>query len=136
MHCIKTFLLGGNTKMIANMLKGIEIRLNIDYLANKIELDQLAEKVVYTGSIDVYFHYQLGTLEYRSAHFENEVMNIQGNGTVNYTDREISWTCIIEYKWFEFGNDEKNILLYVEYKKLAQNFCKLYLYICPVDSVV
>lgn len=65
---------GGYTKMIENMLDGIEVRLNIDYLENKEELDKLAEKVVYTGPIDAYFDYKLGYLEYRSVRFENELL--------------------------------------------------------------
>ena len=82
---------GGYTKMVANMLDGIEVRLNTDYLENKDELDKLAEKVVYTGAIDAYFDYKLGALEYRSVRFDSEVLdtpNFQGNAAVNYTDRE------------------------------------------------
>ena len=100
---------GGYTKMVANMLDGIEVRLNTDYLKNKEELDQLADKVIYTGAIDAYFNYKLGNLEYRSVRFETEVLdkpNFQGNAAVNYTDRETPWTRIIEHKWFEFGKDE------------------------------
>ena len=100
---------GGYTKMIEKMLEGIEVCLGVDYLENKEELDQLAEKVVYTGPIDAYFGYKLGTLEYRSVRFENEILdkpNFQGNAAVNYTDRETPWTRIIEHKWFEFGKDE------------------------------
>ena len=139
---------GGYTKMVENLLDGIEVRLNVDYLENKEELDALAEKVVYTGPIDAYFDYKLGYLEYRSVRFETEVLdkpNFQGNAAVNYTDRETPWTRIIEHKWFEFGtqpktvisreyssewkpgdepyypvNDEKNGKLYGEYKKLAE----------------
>jgi UDP-galactopyranose mutase len=139
--------MGGYTKMVANMLDGIEVRLNVDYLANKDELDALADKVIYTGPIDAYFDYKLGNLEYRSVRFETEVLdkpNFQGNAAVNYTDRETPWTRIIEHKWFEFGtqpktvisreyssewkpgdepyypvNDERNGALYQEYKKLA-----------------
>lgn len=141
--------MGGYTKMVENMLDGIEVRLGVDYLENKEELDKLAHKVVYTGAIDAYFGYKLGTLEYRSVRFETEVLdkpNFQGNAAVNYTDRETPWTRIIEHKWFEFGtqpktvisreyssewklgdepyypvNDEKNGALYQEYKKLAEN---------------
>ena len=140
--------MGGYTKMVANMLDGIEVRLNTDYLANKAQLDALAEKVVYTGAIDAYFGYKLGTLEYRSVRFETEVLdmpNFQGNAAVNYTDRETPWTRIIEHKWFEFGtqpktvisreyssewrkgdepyypvNDERNGALYQQYKVLAE----------------
>ena len=139
--------MGGYTKMVENMLAGIEVRLNTDYLANKAELDALAHKVVYTGPIDAYFDYKLGTLEYRSVRFETEVLdipNFQGNAAVNYTDRETPWTRIIEHKWFEFGtqpktvisreyssewrkgdepyypvNDERNSALYQQYKALA-----------------
>ena len=140
--------MGGYTKMVANMLQGIEVRLNTDYLAHKTELDALADKVVYTGPIDAYFNYKLGTLEYRSVRFETEVLdmpNFQGNAAVNYTDRETPWTRIIEHKWFEFGtqpktvisreyssewkkgdepyypvNDERNGALYQQYKALAE----------------
>lgn len=100
---------GGYTNMVANMLKGIEVKLNCDYLESKEELDKLADKVVYTGPIDAYFNYDLGPLEYRSVRFETEVLdkpNFQGNAAVNYTDRETPWTRIIEHKWFEFGKDE------------------------------
>ena len=101
--------MGGYTKMVEKILDGIEVRLNTDYLEYKEELDALAEKVVYTGPIDAYFNYKLGTLEYRSVRFENETLdipNFQGNAAVNYTDRETPWTRIIEHKWFEFGKDE------------------------------
>ena len=139
--------MGGYTKMVENMLSGIEVRLNVDYFEHKDELDALADKVIYTGPIDAYFGYKLGNLEYRSVRFETEVLdipNFQGNAAVNYTDRETPWTRIIEHKWFEFGtqpktvisreyssewkpgdepyypvNDERNGALYQEYKKLA-----------------
>jgi len=99
---------GGYTKMVANLLDGIEVRLGVDYLENKEELDALADKVVYTGAIDAYFDYKLGALEYRSVRFETEVLdkpNFQGNAAVNYTDSESPYTRIIEHKWFEFGKD-------------------------------
>ena len=99
---------GGYTQMVANMLDGIEVELGVDYLAEKAKYDALAERVVYTGAIDAYFSYQLGTLEYRSVRFETELLdqaNFQGNAAVNYTDRETPWTRIIEHKWFEFGKD-------------------------------
>ncbi|MBE6778298.1 MAG: UDP-galactopyranose mutase [Ruminococcaceae bacterium] len=99
---------GGYTRMVENMLEGIEVRLNTDYLADKEALDALADKVVYTGPIDAYFNFALGTLEYRSVRFENETLDIpnyQGNAAVNYTDRESPYTRIIEHKWFEFGKD-------------------------------
>ena len=102
--------IGGYTQMIERILDGIEVRLNTDYLAEKAVWDSLAKKIVYTGPIDAYFDYSLGTLEYRSVRFENEILNkpnFQGNAAVNYTDRETPWTRIIEHKWFEFGKDEK-----------------------------
>ena len=100
--------IGGYTKMIENLLDGIEVKLDTDYLDNKNELDKLAKKVVYTGPVDAYFGYKLGYLEYRSVRFETELLdipNFQGNAAVNYTDRETPWTRIIEHKWFEFGKD-------------------------------
>lgn len=100
--------IGGYTKMVANMLEGIEVRLGVDYLKSKDEYDAIAEKIVYTGPIDAYFNYSLGALQYRSVRFENETIdkpNYQGNAAVNYTDKETPWTRIIEHKWFEFGKD-------------------------------
>ena len=102
--------MGGYTKIIANLLEGIEVQLNTDYLKEKKRLDAMAEKVVYTGPIDAYFDFCLGTLEYRSVRFETELLdkpNFQGNAAVNYTDRETPWTRIIEHKWFEFGKDDE-----------------------------
>ncbi|MBR3837808.1 MAG: UDP-galactopyranose mutase [Clostridia bacterium] len=140
--------MGGYTKLVENMLSGIEVRLGVDYLKEKEALNALAEKVVYTGAIDAYFDYTLGALEYRSVRFETEVLdipNFQGNAAVNYTDRETPWTRIIEHKWFEFGdqpktvisreyssewnvgdepyypvNDEKNGALFARYRALAE----------------
>lgn len=139
--------MGGYTKLVENMLDGIEVRLGVDYLANKTALDALADKVIYTGSVDAYFDYKLGNLAYRSVRFDTEVLdtpNFQGNAVMNYTDRETPWTRIIEHKFFEFGtqpktvisreysaewhpgiepyypiNDDVNGALYEQYKKLA-----------------
>ncbi len=139
--------IGGYTAMIERMLEGAEIRLNVDYLENKAELDALADKVVYTGPIDSYFNYCHGYLGYRSVRFDTEILdtdNYQGNAVVNYTDRETPFTRIIEHKHFEFGtqpktvisreysqewqpgiepyypiNDEENGMLYAKYKELA-----------------
>ena len=100
---------GGYTRLVETLLAGIEVRLEIDYLEHKAELDALAEKVVYTGPIDAYFGYKLGALEYRSVRFETELLdipNFQGNAAVNYTDAETPYTRIIEHKWFTFGKDE------------------------------
>ena len=100
---------GGYTRLVANMLEGIEVRLNEDYLENKEKWDALADKVVYTGPIDAYFHYEYGPLEYRSVRFETELLdkpNYQGVAAMNYTDQETPWTRIIEHKWFQFGKDD------------------------------
>ena len=138
---------GGYTAMVEKMLEGIEVRLNVDYLADRESLNALADKVVYTGPVDAYFGYRLGALQYRSVRFETEVLdtdNYQGNAVVNYTDAETPYTRIIEHKHFEFGtqpktvisreysaewkpgdepyypvNDEKNGALYAKYKALA-----------------
>lgn len=140
--------MGGYTKMVENMLDGVEVKLGCDYLKHKSELDALANKVIYTGAIDAYFGYKLGALEYRSVRFETEILdkpNYQGNAVVNYTDAETPFTRIIEHKFFEFGtqpktvisreyssewklgdepyypvNDEKNGNLYAKYKSLAE----------------
>ncbi len=142
--------IGGYTKLVEKLLDGIEVRLNTNYFENKIELDRLASKIVYTGKIDEFFDYKYGKLEYRSLHFENELLNIpnyQGNAVVNYTEREIPYTRILEHKHFEFGsqsktyitreyphefskdnepyypiNDERNQKMYVKYNELATQF--------------
>ncbi len=100
---------GGYTEMVSRMLSGTEVRLNEDYLADRHRYDSLADRVVYTGPLDAFFDYRLGRLEYRSLRFENEhleIGNYQGNAVINYTDREVPFTRIIEHKWFEFGRDE------------------------------
>lgn len=102
--------IGGYTKLVAHMLEGIEVRLSTDFFENRDVLAALAQKVIYTGPIDAYFDYKLGTLEYRSVRFETELLdmpNYQGNAAVNYTDAETPYTRIIEHKWFEFGKDEQ-----------------------------
>ena len=140
--------MGGYTKMVENMLEGIEVKLGVDYLQNKEEYDALAEKVVYTGPIDEYFNYKLGALEWRSLKFETVTLheqNHQGVAVVNYTGHEQEYTRSIEHKHFESTesddtiityeypadykegmekyytiNDEKNNKLAAEYKKLAE----------------
>lgn len=140
--------MGGYTEMAEKMLEGIEVRLGVDYLQEKEQWAKQAKKIVYTGAIDAYFAYQLGTLEYRSVRFETELLeeeNYQGNAVVNYTEREVPYTRIIEHKHFEFGtqpktvisreypsewrpgeepyypiNDAKNSALYAKYQELAQ----------------
>lgn len=99
---------GGYTKMIENLLRDVEVRLNVDFLKQRDELSALADKIIYTGAIDAYYDYRLGELEYRSVRFETEILdkpNFQGNAAVNYTDADTPWTRIIEHKWFEFGKD-------------------------------
>ena len=139
---------GGYTAVVERMLEGIEVRMNTDFFKFREEHPDIAEKIIFTGMIDEYFGYQLGALEYRSVRFETEVLdceNYQGNAVVNYTDKEVPYTRIIEHKHFEFGkqektvisreyssewqvgmepyypvNDAKNSELYAEYKKLAE----------------
>ena len=101
--------IGGYTQMVENMLDGVEVKLNSDYLKNKSYYDEIADRIIYTGPIDAYFGYKLGYLEYRTLKFEQEVLdipNFQGNAVVNYTDNETPFTRIIEHKWFEFGKDD------------------------------
>ncbi len=101
--------IGGYTKMVENMLKGVEVRLEVDYLSCREELDKMADRVIYTGAIDEFYGYSMGALQYRSVRFSHELLdvpNFQGNAAVNYTDSETPWTRIIEHKWFEFGKDE------------------------------
>ena len=139
--------IGGYTALIEKLLDGVEVRLGVDYLADKATWDQQAQTVVYTGPIDAYFDFCLGNLQYRSVRFETETLdmpNYQGNAVVNYTDAETPYTRIIEHKHFEFGtqpktiisreysaewkpgdepyypvNDERNSALYAKYRLLA-----------------
>lgn len=139
--------IGGYTGIIEKMLCGIEVMTNTDYVQFRKSNPAVACKTIFTGMIDEYFGFCLGTLEYRTVRFETEVLdfdNFQGNAVVNYTDREIPYTRIIEHKHFEFGNqpktvisreysaewesgmepyypvnDEKNSALYEQYCKLA-----------------
>lgn len=140
--------IGGYTKFVDKLLNGIEVRTNVNYFEQKTKLDQLAEKIVYTGKIDEFYGYQLGKLEYRSLHFESELLDIpdfQGKAVVNYTAREVPYTRILEHKHFEFStqkktyitreypheysidnepyypvNDEKNQILLAKYQELSQ----------------
>lgn len=111
--------IGGYTSMIEKMIDGVEVILNTDYLENKDKWNSIADKVIYTGCIDSYFEYKLGVLQYRSVHFENEILdieNFQGNAVVNYTDVKTPYTRIIEHKHFEFGN-QQNTIITKEYSK-------------------
>lgn len=144
--------IGGYNVLIERLLEGVETRLNFDFFANREELSVMAEKIVVTGAIDEFYNYQFGKLEYRTINFETEVLdmpNYQGNAVVNYTEKEVPYTRVIEHKHFEmFGadieacpktviskeyssewtedsepyypvNDEKNNSLYLKYKELA-----------------
>ena len=146
--------IGGYNKLIDTLLEGCEVRLGVDYLENREAWNEQAEQVVYTGEIDRYFDYRLGHLEWRTVRFETETMptsNYQGNAVINYTEREVPYTRIIEHKHFEcFGadvdknpktvisreystewhlgmepyypvNDEKNNTLYHQYVELAHS---------------
>lgn len=141
--------IGGYTKMVENMLDGIEVILNEDYLKNKEYWNSISDKVIYTGPIDAYFDFSLGHLEYRSLRFETEILDIpnyQGNAVVNYTDSEIPYTRICEHKHFDYlecpktvitkeyssewkvgdepyypVNDRKNSELLKQYQELAKN---------------
>lgn len=145
--------IGGYTIMVEKMLEGIPVKLNEDYLVNREKYNVIADRVIYTGPIDAYFSYSLGTLEYRSVRFETEKLdidNFQGNAVVNYTDSETPYTRIIEHKHFEFGtqpttiiskeysaewklgdepyypvNDKKNQALYQKYVELAKSKSKV-----------
>ena len=97
---------GGYTKIIEKMLDGIEVRLNCDFFENRKELENMTEKIIFTGQIDKYYDYRFGELEYRSLRFETEELdeeNYQGNAVVNYTEYEVPYTRIIEHNHFEYG---------------------------------
>lgn len=103
----------GYTAIVEKMLSGADIRLNTDYFAHKEELSALAHKTVFTGMLDEYFGFCYGSLEYRSVRFEEERLecdNYQGNAVVNYTDREVPYTRIIEHKHFTFGTQPFTII--------------------------
>lgn len=105
--------IGGYTQIIEKLLEGIEVRLNTDFFDEKEALENLAEKIVFTGMIDQYYDYRYGTLEYRSLRFETEVLdeeNYQGNAVVNYTEYEVPYTRIIEHKHFEYGTQAKTVI--------------------------
>lgn len=140
---------GGYNVMIEKLFEGCDMELGVDYLEQKEYYDSLGETVIYTGTIDAYFGYRFGKLEYRSLRFESDLYeeeNHQGVAVVNYTDREIPYTRTIEHKHFEFGtqpdtvvtreypvdweegmepyypvNDEKNQALYQQYASLAES---------------
>ena len=104
--------IGGYNRLIEGLLDCVETRTGVDYFANKAEFDSMADKIVFTGKIDEYFGYEYGNLQYRTVRFETEVLdtpNYQGNAVVNYTEREVPYTRVIEHKHFEmFGQDVYN----------------------------
>ena len=105
--------IGGYNKLVEGLLKDIEVRLSVDYFENREEWNALAEQIVFTGKIDQYYDFQFGQLEYRSLQFDHEihdVENFQGNAVVNYTEREVPFTRIIEHKHFEFGTQPKTVV--------------------------
>lgn len=105
--------IGGYTNIISKMLEGIEVRLETDFFTCRNELENLADKIVFTGMIDEFYNYQFGTLEYRSLRFEHEILNeenYQGNAVVNYTEYEVPYTRIIEHKHFEYGGQHKTVI--------------------------
>ena len=104
--------IGGYTSIIEKMLKGIDIELNCDFFDNREELENIAEKIVFTGPIDKFYNYKYGELEYRSLRFETDILdeeNYQGNAVVNFTEYEVPYTRIIEHKHFEFGASLGNL---------------------------
>ena len=107
--------IGGYTKLVGNMLEGIEVKLNTNFFDNTDYYKEIAEKIIYTGPLDEYFNYSLGELEWRSLRFETEILdevNHQGNAVVNYTGHEVDYTRVIEHKHFEYGTQEKTVVTY------------------------
>ncbi len=105
--------MGGYTSIIEKMLEGIEVKLESDYFKEYKNNKEIAEKVVFTGMIDEFFEYQLGVLEYRSLRFDHQTIecdNYQGNAVVNYTEKEVPYTRIIEHKHFEFGKQANTVI--------------------------
>ena len=105
--------IGGYNKLVEGLLKDIEVKLEVDYFENREDWNSLAQKIVFTGKIDQYYDFQFGQLEYRSLQFDHEVHdteNYQGNAVVNYTEREVPYTRILEHKHFEFGTQPKTVI--------------------------
>ncbi len=105
--------IGGYNKLTEGLLDGIEVKTNVDYFEDKAHWDSMADKLVFTGKIDQYYGYKFGQLEYRSLKFEHQTLdtdNYQGNAVVNYTERHIPYTRIIEHKHFEFGTQPKTVI--------------------------
>jgi UDP-galactopyranose mutase len=107
--------IGGYNRLIENLLDGIEVKLNVNYLDDRSFFNSISEKVVFTGKIDEYYNFQFGALEYRSLKFDTQIKNIdnfQGNAVINYTDKDVPYTRIIEHKHFEFGTQKNTVITY------------------------
>ena len=107
--------IGGYNKLIEGLLDGIEVRLEVDFFAQREEFTQIADKIVFTGKIDEFYNNQFGSLEYRSLKFDTKTLdqpNFQGNAVINYTESKIPYTRIIEHKHFEFGTQKKTVITY------------------------
>ncbi len=105
--------MGGYTAIIEKMLEGSDVQTDTDFFEFRKTNPDIAGKIVFTGMIDEYFGYRLGALQYRSVRFETEILdtdNYQGNAVVNYTDREVPYTRIIEHKHFEYGTQPKTVI--------------------------
>lgn len=110
--------IGGYTQIIEKMLNGIEVQLNTDFFDNREYLENVSDKIIFTGMIDKFYNYEFGELEYRSLKFETEILdekNYQGNAVVNYTEYEIPYTRIIEHKHFEFDTTTPKTIVTKEY---------------------
>lgn len=110
--------IGGYTKLVENMLDGIEVKLNTNFFDNIEEYKKIAKKIIYTGPIDEYFNYSLGKLEWRSLRFEEKELdleNYQGNAVVNYTSHDVDYTRVIEHKHFEFDSTSPKTIITFEY---------------------
>lgn len=109
---------GGYTQMVEKMLEGTEVELNVDFLENKTHYQSIAKQIIYTGEIDRFYDYCFGELQYRSLKFEHQTLidteNFQGNAVVNYTEKDVPYTRIIEHKHFEFG-EQKDTIITKEY---------------------
>ena len=112
--------IGGYTQIIQRMLEGIEVRTNVDYIAQRDELNTLAESIIYTGEIDRFYDYRFGALEWRSLRFEEEIIDkpdFQGNAVINYTEYEVPYTRIAEHQYFEPGVEHQKTVITKEYSK-------------------
>ena len=106
---------GGYNALTDALLNGIEVRTGCDYLADRAQLDALADRILFTGCIDAFYDFRHGHLDYRSLRFEHKVMecpDFQGNAVVNYTERSVPYTRVIEHKHFDFGTQPHTVVTY------------------------